>query len=123
MGCGPQGHKDSDVTEQLAPLLPHILLSTRGEGFRAAWQEDQDFLVETWGLSYRTGPGPSILKRETPSSVTQEGLNLQKYTIDTYFTFYHYYFVFLSIYFYILTPYTDVKPRSLEAMPVLVKNI
>ena len=78
MGCGPQGHKDSDVTEQLAPLLPHILLSTRGEGFRAAWQEDQDFLVETWGLSYRTGPGPSILKRETPSSVTQEGLNLQK---------------------------------------------
>ena len=59
----------------------------------------------------------------TPSSVTQEGLNLQKYTIDTYFTFYHYYFVFLSIYFYILTPYTDVKPMSLEAMPVLVKNM
>ena len=52
VGYGPQGHKDSDMTEQLALLLSHILLSTRGEGFRAAWQEDQDLLMQTWGLLY-----------------------------------------------------------------------
>ena len=51
-GYSPRGHKDSDMTEQLALLLSHILLSTCGEGFRVAWREGQDLLVQAWGLLY-----------------------------------------------------------------------
>ena len=122
-GYSPWGHKESDMTEKLALLLAHILLSTRGEGFRAAWREEQDLLVQTWGLLYdlvRRSWTFCSEKRDTiilhRRDLTCRSIPLTPVSHFIIITLYFFLFTF-----YILTPYTDVKPMSLEAMPMLVK--
>ena len=53
----------------------------------------------------------------------QKGLNLQKYTIDTCFTFYHYYFVFLSVYFLYSDSLHRCKTHEFRSHAYVGKNI
>ena len=53
----------------------------------------------------------------------QKGLNLQKYTIDSCFTFYHYYFVFLSVYFLYSDSLHRCKTHEFRSHAYVGKNI
>ena len=122
-GATVHGVTESDMTEKLALLLAHILLSTRGEGFRAAWREEQDLLVQTWGLLYDLVRRSWTFYSEKRDTIILHRRDLTCRSIPltpvSHFIIITLYFFLFT--FYILTPYTDVKPMSLEAMPMLVK--